>query len=165
MAKKLKDTHIQTYRHTERLPLVVLSAALQQKTRADCIIYFFRHSKALVSDSEMRICKENLWKSVRSIFYVFTSFLAVSAFSLSLCFSVLVYTHLIDPCSILTGTNSKIFWLEWMHLYQGVHRISANLKKKGTKLKREDTPLAKLQAQGVGAVGRPIPPRFVSSPD
>ena len=28
MAKKLKETH----RHTDRLPLVVLSAALQQKT-------------------------------------------------------------------------------------------------------------------------------------
>ena len=32
MAKKLKDTYRQTYRLTYRLPLVVLSAALQQKT-------------------------------------------------------------------------------------------------------------------------------------
>ena len=31
MAKKLKETDIQTYIHTDRLPLVVLSAALQQK--------------------------------------------------------------------------------------------------------------------------------------
>ena len=32
MAKKLKDTDIHTDRQTYRLPLVVLSAALQQKT-------------------------------------------------------------------------------------------------------------------------------------
>ena len=31
MAKKLKDTYIHTHRQTYRLPLVVLSAALQQK--------------------------------------------------------------------------------------------------------------------------------------
>ena len=31
MAKKLKETYIHTYIHTDGLPLVVLSAALQQK--------------------------------------------------------------------------------------------------------------------------------------
>ena len=39
MAKKLKETYrhtdIQTYIHTYRLPLVVLSAALQQKTSTE----------------------------------------------------------------------------------------------------------------------------------
>ena len=33
MAKKLKETYIHTYRHTDRLPLVVLSAAVAAKKR------------------------------------------------------------------------------------------------------------------------------------
>ena len=33
MAKKLKETYIHTYIHTDRLPLVVLSAAVAAKNR------------------------------------------------------------------------------------------------------------------------------------